>query len=115
LKVLCYLPEAIQFQNKLGMITRSAGVQFQPFDSESEIKIFAEKETEKDFFVLTDIRNLQFIHEFSNLYPESTIVVILFETTQPKNLTLLNNKNIESFVATNKGEFDAISLLTLLK
>ena len=115
MKVLCFLPDALNFQNKLGMITRSAGVGFQPCENDSKVYVFAEKETESNFFLFTDIRNSTLISDFSIKYPKCKIVVIMFEQINYQPLTFLHNKNIESFVATKSGEFDAIELITLLK
>ena len=52
MKVVCYLPDSMAFQNKLGMLTRSAGVDFQPCKTEEEAKLFAAKEKNERFFFI---------------------------------------------------------------
>ena len=115
MKVLCFLPDTLAFQNKLGMLTRSAGVNFQPCENISEVYTFAEKETDKHFFLFADSKNAQFLYEFSKQYEECKIIVILLEAIQQQMHNFLDRDNIESFVATNEGEFDARELILLLK
>jgi hypothetical protein len=115
LKVVCFLPDSIAFQNKLGMLTRSAGVDFQPCNSEEDAKLFASKEKKERFFLFADAKKVDFLKEFSFAYPESRIIVILQETLQKVIPSLIECVNIQCFVATNNGEFDARELILLLK
>lgn len=115
MKVVCYLPDSIAFQNKLGMLTRSAGVDFQPCKTEEEAKLFAAKEKLEKFFLFADAKKVDFLKEFSFAYPESRIIVILQETLQRVIPSLIDCANIQCFVATNNGEFDARELILLLK
>lgn len=103
MKVVCFLPDSIAFQNKIGMLTRSAGVDFQPCKTEQEAKLFA------------DARKVDFLKEFSFSFPESRIIVILQEALQKVIPSLIDCANIQCFVATNNGEFDARELILLLK
>ncbi|RDB35280.1 hypothetical protein [Spirobacillus cienkowskii] len=114
MKVVCFLPDSISFQNKLGMLTRSAGVDFQPCKTEEEAKIFAAKEIER-FFLFADAKKVAFLKEFSLAYPSSRIIVILQESLQRVIPQLMDCPNIQCFVATNNGEFDARELILLLK
>lgn len=97
------------------MLTRSAGVNFQPCENESEVYLFAEKEVDKNFFFFADSKNSSFIFEFSKLYPECQIVIVLLDPLQQQMHNYLDRDNIGSFVATNNGEFDARELLLLLQ
>ncbi len=97
------------------MLTRSAGVNFQPCENEAEVCLFAEKEVDKHFFLFADSKNSSFIFNFSKLYPECEIVVILLDPLQQQMHNFLDRDNIGSFVATHGGEFDARELLLLLK
>ncbi len=115
MKVVCFLPDALAFQNKLGMLTRSAGVDFQPCNSEEEAKLFASKEKKERFFLFVDASKVDFLKDFSLSYPESRIIVILQESLQKVVTHLIDCANIQCFVATNNGEFDARELITLLK
>ena len=65
MKVVCFLPDSIAFQNKLGMLTRSAGVDFQPCKTEEEAKLFASKEKNARFFLFADAKRVDFLKEFS--------------------------------------------------
>lgn len=115
MKVVCYLPDSIAFQNKLGMLTRSAGVDFQPCKTEEEAKFFASNEKDEKFFLFADAKKTDFLNDFSKTFPESRIVVILQESLQRVIPSLMNCLNIQCFVATNNGEFDARELILLLK
>jgi hypothetical protein len=115
LKVVCFLPDSIAFQNKLGMLTRSAGVDFQPCNTEEDAKLFASKEKKERFFLFADAKKVDFLKEFSFAYPDSRIIVILQETLQKVIPSLIDCINIQCFVATNNGEFDARELILLLK
>lgn len=115
MKVVCYLPDSMAFQNKLGMLTRSAGVDFQPCKTEEEAKLFAAKEKNERFFLFGDAKKVDFIKDFSFTYPESRIIVILQEALQKVIPSLMDCPNIQCFVATNNGEFDARELILLLK
>ena len=103
MKVLCYLPESLVFQNKLGMLTRSAGVNFQPCENEAELGAFAEKEKEQDFFLFADSKHAPFLSEFSKQYPKCKIIIVLLEPLTQQSQFFLDKENIESFVATNNG------------
>ncbi len=109
------MPDSLAFQNKLGMLTRSAGVNFQPCENESEVLMCAENETEKDFFLFADSKRAPFLSTFSKQYPHSKIIVILFNSLQQQLHNFLDQENIESFVAAKDGEFEARELLILLK
>jgi len=115
LKVVCFLPDSIAFQNKLGMLTRSAGVDFQPCKSEEEAKLFASREKKERFFLFADAKKVDFLKEFSFTYPDSRIIVILQETLQKVIPNLIDCPNIQCYVATNNGEFDARELILLLQ
>ena len=115
MKVVCFLPDSIAFQNKLGMLTRSAGVDFQPCKNEEEAKLFASKAKKDRFFLFADAKKVDFLKEFSFTYPESRIIVILQDTLQKVIPNLIDCANIQCFVATNNGEFDARELILLLK
>ena len=115
MKVVCFLPDSIAFQNKLGMLTRSAGVDFQPCKTEAEAKLFASNSKSDKFFLFADAKKVDFLKEFSAEYPESRIIVILQEALQKAVPSLLECANIQCFVATNNGEFDARELILLLK
>lgn len=115
MKVVCFLPDSIAFQNKLGMLTRSAGVDFQPCKTEEEAKLFASKEKNARFFLFADAKRVDFLKEFSFSYPDSRIIIILQETLQKVIPNLIECINIQCFVATNNGEFDARELILLLK
>lgn len=97
------------------MLTRSSGVNFQPCENESEVRMFAEKETDKHFFLFADSKKASFLYEFSKQYPECKIIIVLLEPLQQQMHNFLDRDNIESFVATNGGEFDARELILLLK
>ncbi|BBH54103.1 hypothetical protein [Fluviispira sanaruensis] len=115
MKVVCFLPDSIAFQNKLGMLTRSAGVNFQPCTSEEEAKVFATNERKDRFFLFAEAKKIDFLKDFSANYPECRIVVILQESLQRVIPSLIDCSNIQCFVATNNGEFDARELIMLLK
>ena len=58
MKVLCFLPDTLNFQNKLGMLTRSAGVEFQPCITIDEVKVFAAQEKNQNFFLFVTIMTI---------------------------------------------------------
>ncbi len=82
MKVLCFLPDTLAFQNKLGMVTRSAGVDFQPCQNETEVFMFADKEKDKQFFLFADFKRLGILSKFSQQYKDSKIIIVLFDSIQ---------------------------------
>jgi len=115
MKVFSFLPNSLDFQNKLGMLTRSVGVDFQPCKTEEEAKIFAANEKNEDFFLFVDGEKTDFLKDFSHAFPKSKIVVILDETTQNNISPHISCENIFCYVATHNGKFDAHELIPILK
>ena len=69
----------------------------------------------KTFFLFADSRHYEFINDFSKKYPESKIIIILFESIYNQTHYYLDVNNIEGFVETNKGEFDAREFLVFIR
>ena len=97
------------------MLTRSAGVNFQPCENEAELLNFAEKEAEQHFFLFVESKDSSFLYDFSRKYPNCNIVVVMLSPLQEQMNKFLESNNIDSFVAATEGEFEAYELLSLLK